>query len=142
MQGLTKRELLLMGGAATLGLAGLRPALAEGQAGPRYAHAFVTVEQMKAANALIVDIRRPEEWQQTGVIDGARLVTFKDPASFLSEVGPELTDGRPLVLICRTGNRTQAAASALLGRIPNAIVSAEGGMFKLMALGYQTVRPG
>ena len=31
----------------------------------------MTVDQMKADGALIVDIRTPEEWAETGVIDGA-----------------------------------------------------------------------
>ena len=102
----------------------------------------MTVEQMKADGALIVDIRTPEEWAETGVIDGAKLVTFTDPESFLAAVGPELADGRDLVLVCRSGRRSGAAAEALQALIPNRIVSQDGGMSVLIGEGYQAVPPG
>lgn len=102
----------------------------------------MTVDQMKADGALIVDIRTPEEWAETGVIDGAKLVTFTDPESFLAAVGPELADGRDLVLVCRSGRRSGAAAEALQSLIPNRIVSQDGGMSVLIGAGYQAVPPG
>ena len=102
----------------------------------------MTVEQMKAEGALIVDIRTPEEWAETGVIDGAKLVTFTDPESFLAAVGPDLADGRDLVLVCRSGRRSGAAAEALQSLIPNRIVSQDGGMSVLIGEGYQAVPPG
>jgi rhodanese-related sulfurtransferase len=104
-------------------------------------YAFLPVAEMKARNALIVDIRTPPEWRQTGVIDGAKLVTFTDANSFLATVGPELADGRELILICHSGNRSSRAAEALKGRITNHIVSINGGMSAEISQGYQTVRP-
>lgn len=102
----------------------------------------MTVDQMKADGALVVDIRTPEEWAETGVIEGAKLVTFTDPESFLAAVGPELADGRDLVLVCRSGRRSGAAAEALQSLIPNRIVSQDGGMSVLIGEGYQAVPPG
>lgn len=102
----------------------------------------MTVEQMKADGALVVDIRTPEEWAATGVIDGAKLVTFTDPESFLAAVGPELADGRELVLVCHSGRRSGLAAEALQSLIPNPIVSQDGGMSVLIGEGYQAVPPG
>jgi rhodanese-related sulfurtransferase len=90
---------------------------------------------------LIVDIRAPEEWAQTGVIEGAKLVTFTDPDSFLAAVGGDLADGRDLVLICHSGRRSGLAAEALAGRVPNRIISAQGGMAAVIGAGYQTVAP-
>ena len=88
----------------------------------------MTVDEMKADGALIVDIRTPEEWAETGVIEGAKLVTFTDPESFLAAVGPDLADGRDLVLVCRSGRRSGAAAEALQSLIPNRVISQDGGM--------------
>ena len=102
----------------------------------------LTVEQMKADDALIVDIRTPEEWAETGVIEGAKLVTFADADSFLAAVGPDLADGRDLVLVCRSGRRSGAAAEALQSLIPNRIVSQDGGMSVLIGEGYPAVPPG
>ncbi len=102
----------------------------------------MSVEEMAANGALVVDIRTPGEWAETGVIDGAKLVTFTDPESFLAAVGPDLADGRDLVLVCRSGRRSGAAADALQSLIPNRIVSQDGGMSVLIGEGYQAVPPG
>lgn len=107
-----------------------------------YEHRAMSVADMRASGALVVDIRTPPEWAETGVIEGAVLETFAGAESFLARVGPALADGRDLVLICRSGNRTRAAAEALAGRIPNRIVSIEGGMRGVLASGYAPVAPG
>jgi rhodanese-related sulfurtransferase len=137
----TKRQFLGLGAVALSGVAGIGYAFTSGSGAAGYEHTFLTVDQMQATGGLIVDIRTPPEWVETGVIDGAELVTFRDPASFLAKVGPEIADGRDLILVCRSGNRTNAAAKALEGKIPNRIVSVDGGMRKVMASGYQTVPP-
>ena len=101
----------------------------------------LSVEEMQANGGLIVDIRTPEEWAETGVIDGAKLVTFEGAQSFIAAVGPGLADGRDLILVCRSGRRTAAAAEALQSMIPNRIISVEGGMGRIIGEGYQTVSP-
>ena len=139
MTTVTRRNSLILGLGAIVGAAGVGYAMTRGPAG--YAHEFMTVGQMQASGGLVVDIRTPQEWRDTGVIDGARLVTFRDPKSFLAELGPELADGRDLILVCRSGNRTRAAASALAGTMPNRIVSIDGGMKRVISDGYRTVAP-
>lgn len=101
----------------------------------------LSVEEMKANGGLIVDIRTPEEWAETGVIEGAKLVTFDGAQSFMAAVGPDLADGRDLILVCRSGRRSDAAAEALQSMIPNRIFSVEGGMGRIIGDGYQTVAP-
>jgi rhodanese-related sulfurtransferase len=61
------------------------------------------------------------------VIKGAKLITFTDADRFLAQLGP-VPAGSPLVLICHSGRRSGAAASALAGRIDAPIISYEGGM--------------
>ncbi|MEY5038486.1 MAG: hypothetical protein RL472_1592, partial [Pseudomonadota bacterium] len=92
----------------------------------------LAVSEMQAEGGVIVDIRTPEEWAETGVIDGARLVTFTGAQSFIAAVGPDLADGRDLILICRSGRRSAAAAEALQTMIPNRIISVEGGMGRII----------
>lgn len=59
----------------------------------------------------LIDIRRPEEWRQTGVAQGALRINMLHPKGlqgFAQEVydavGGDLN--APIVLICRTGSRT------------------------------------
>ena len=62
--------------------------------------------------AILVDIRRQEEWQQTGIVAGSRLLTFydaqgkSDPERWLNDLNRIAPLERPLLLICRTGQRT------------------------------------
>jgi rhodanese-related sulfurtransferase len=56
---------------------------------------------------VLVDIRRPDEWQATGYPEGAARATLQDP-DFVDQVAIALGGdrSRPVVLICRTGGRT------------------------------------
>jgi rhodanese-related sulfurtransferase len=67
----------------------------------------------------IYDIRRPEEWHQTGVVADSTLLTFVNSDGrvlpdfmhrFTSTVGKD----DQVVLICRTGNRTSTLARHLV----------------------------
>jgi rhodanese-related sulfurtransferase len=129
---------LMVGGALVLVLA-VALLRAGGAAG--YEKLALSVAQMQAMGGVIVDIRSASEWKDTGVIAGAKLVTFKDAEGFLKAVGKDLAEGQPLILICRSGARSSAAAAALAGKIPNRIISAKGGMSAVLAEGYAPLRP-
>jgi rhodanese-related sulfurtransferase len=77
------------------------------------------LQRMVEEGVTVVDIRRPEEWRQTGVIGGSYLVTaFDSQGRLTQEFGAlfsKLADPRkPVVLICRTGNRTDILARLLV----------------------------
>lgn len=93
-----------------------------------------------AGDVLVVDIRHPEEWQQTGVLPEALLLTFDTPGAFLAALAPHL-DGRPVALICRSGNRTAQAAAMLEGALEVPVIDLAGGMLRLMAEGYAPAPP-
>ena len=67
--------------------------------------------QAQAGKLTLIDIRRPDEWRQTGVAQGAIRVNMlhpQGPQGFVRQVLAEV-DGNmdaPIGLICRTGNRT------------------------------------
>ena len=67
----------------------------------------------------IYDVRRPEEWKQTGVIDNSQLLTFVDASGklnpeFLPQFTSKIGKDDPVILICRTGNRTGQLARYLV----------------------------
>jgi len=93
------------------------------------------------AGLFVVDIRRPEEWKQTGVIKGARLVTDEGPEAFLKAVQGQMKPGQKLALICRSGNRTGRAAGQLAGLLDAPIVDVTGGMLRVLGEGYRPVPP-
>jgi len=67
----------------------------------------------------IYDIRRPEEWRQTGVVEGSQLLTFVDASGrvmpdFLPRFTSVVGKDDPVILICRTGSRTSTLARHLV----------------------------
>ena len=90
---------------------------------------------------LLVDIRTPEEWKQTGVVEGALLVTYSTPETFLKAVQPQLKPGQRLGLICRSGNRTSRAAQQIAPLVQGIVVDIQGGMNRVLGQGYRPVKP-
>ena len=79
--------------------------------------------EAQAQGAVIIDIRREDEWGKTGIIDGAKTITAFTKAGRLhqdfeqkfSSLVPSLTT--PIVLYCRTGNRTTKLGNALVSQL-------------------------
>jgi rhodanese-related sulfurtransferase len=77
------------------------------------------LQKMLAAGVAIVDIRTAPEWLQTGVVPESRLLTFfdekgkVDAAAWLAQVQKFAKPSDPVILICRTGNRTKEASRFL-----------------------------
>ena len=77
------------------------------------------LETLLGQGVPIYDIRRAEEWHQTGVIEGSRLQTFVDGRGrvlpdFLAHLSRTVDKDDPVILICRTGNRTSTLARHLI----------------------------
>jgi len=67
----------------------------------------------------VYDIRRKDEWKQTGVIEGSQLLTFVDGGGrvlpdFLTRFTRVVGKDDPVILICRTGNRSGTLARHLV----------------------------
>ena len=82
----------------------------------------------KAGNIILVDIRTPEEWAQTGIGEGAIALdmtekSFVDSLVKLRAVHPD----KPIAFICRTGNRSGYVFGALNQQgFPNLLDVSEG----------------
>lgn len=61
-------------------------------------------------NALVVDVREPHEFA-TGRIPDARLIPLRQMGSHLESLREH--DGRPIILSCRTGSRSEMACRFL-----------------------------
>ena len=74
---------------------------------------------LAASGVAMIDIRAEPEWKETGVIPGSRLLTFfdekgrADPPAWLEKVKAVARPDQPVILICRSGNRTRAATQFL-----------------------------
>ena len=79
-------------------------------------------EQLKALirqGTPVVDLRTAGEWRQTGVVKGSQMITLfdeqgrADPPAWVRQLDKVAPAGKPVILICRTGNRSGVAAQML-----------------------------
>jgi len=75
--------------------------------------------KLTASGVPLIDIRTVPEWEQTGIVPGSHLLTFfdergnADPAAWLKKVNAIAKPGDPLIVICRSGNRTRKVSKFL-----------------------------
>lgn len=107
------RKMLLAYGAIALMTVGL-PAkgLAQSVIDPPSAH-----QQASTGDILLVDVRRPSEWRETGVAQNASLISMHEDGFFekLDEaVGGD--HGRAIAVICAAGGRSTWMQAQLMAR--------------------------
>ena len=75
--------------------------------------------QLMKQGVTVIDIRTQPEWEETGILPGSKLLTFfdergkADPAAWLDKVKPLAGQNDPVVVICRSGNRTKPVSQFL-----------------------------
>lgn len=76
--------------------------------------------QAQNQGVVIIDIRTPSEWQETGTIPGAHKIMYYDEnrkakiPEFMAEFTKLVSDkDQPFILVCRTGHRTGNATKYL-----------------------------
>jgi rhodanese-related sulfurtransferase len=77
------------------------------------------LNKLIATGVPLIDIRTAPEWQQTGIVPGSHLLTFfdeqgrADPSAWLEKVRAIAKPSQPVIVICRSGNRTKAVSQFL-----------------------------
>ena len=74
--------------------------------------------RLAASGVPVIDIRTEGEWKSTGVIAGSKQLTFFDEQGnaipgWLEKAKAVAKPDQPVILICRSGNRTKAATQFL-----------------------------
>jgi rhodanese-related sulfurtransferase len=78
---------------------------------------------LSAVGAPVIDIRREEEWEMTGIIPGSHLLTFFDEhkrydlEAWLAAFDRVARRDQPFVLVCRNGVRTRRLGRYLDGAL-------------------------
>ncbi len=106
------------------------------------------LEQLIANGVRVIDIRRADEWQRTGVIEGAYLMTFFDVKgnydfkSWLERLASVAGTDQPVVLICHSGGRSAAVSRVLHSKMGyTKVFDAVAGMAGWVGSGHSTVSP-
>ena len=103
--------------------------------------------QAQKDGVIIVDIRRPEEWAQTGVIEGAETITaFEANGSLHPDFQQKFmalvpAPDTPVFLYCLSGSRTTNLGTALIEQLGfSHVMHLNGGILGWKADGYETIK--
>ena len=92
------------------------------------------IVELSKTNIPIVDVRSSSEWDQTGVIPTSILLTFFDKEGnydldkWYEKLLLEIKEGEPIILICRSGNRSRIIAEMMDKQFDNIIYNAKRGI--------------
>lgn len=90
--------------------------------------------QLREQGAFVLDVRQPEEWNELHV-PGATLIPLEQLPNRVSEVPKD----QEILVICRSGNRSQAGRDILLQAGFEKVTSISGGIIAWRNAGYPTV---
>lgn len=101
-----------------------------------FAHAAETIgpvealQEVEAGNMVLLDIRTPQEWKDTGIPSVAIPLTMHDK-NFLAGFEKIVADNpdRKIGIICATGGRTQWLQAELAKRGLRPVIDVSEGMF-------------
>ena len=103
-------------------------------------------ESFLQKNIKIIDIRTPEEWRETGIVNGSYTIMFFDEQGnydvpkFLKALDGVVKKDEQFALICRVGSRTGMVAEFLSKDMGYRVINLNGGIMKLISEGYRPVR--
>ena len=86
-------------------------------------------KQAQMNGAIIIDIRREDEWKKTGIIDGAITITaFGESGNIHPEFQKKFlniapSEKTPIMLYCHVGGRTNSLGNALINQLGYSNVS-------------------
>lgn len=81
------------------------------------------LQLLHARGVTIIDVRRQDEWEQTGLVPGSHAITFFDEKGrydvrqWLDQVSRITSPDKPVVLICAHGVRSSKIAELLDKRL-------------------------
>ena len=107
-----------------------------------------TLQQKLDRGVKLIDIRRPEEWRETGVLEGSIQATAFDANGKFLESFTELLErsvqpDEEFALICRTGNRTATLSNWLATRGGyKKVLNVQDGIIRWIEEGRPVDKPG
>jgi len=116
-----------------------------GCAEPPYTNVYNdALKALIAQGVPLYDIRRPEEWRQTKVVEGSKTLTYIDASgrpnpAFLPQFTATVNKHDPVVLICRSGSRTDRLARELMAMGYTQIYNVRHGITRWISEGNPVV---
>lgn len=105
------------------------------------------LKALMARGVPVVDLRREDEWKETGIVEGAHMITAfnkegRYQQSFMPAFAKVAGPDDEVILICRTGNRTVNMAMALVDQVGyKKVYNVTNGITKWIKDGNPVVKP-
>ena len=106
------------------------------------------LKQMMDDGVVLIDVRTPSEWTQTGIVPKSHAIMFFDekrkphPQEWLHHASQYIAADKKVAIICRSGVRSQAVAEYLVSQHGyEQVYNVKGGMKAWMKAGNATVKP-
>ena len=103
---------------------------------------------IESEDVVLIDVRTPKEWRQTGIVEGSIPIMFFDEKrkphaqEWMNQAAPYLESQREIILICRSGNRSKIIANYLIQQHGHArIYNVKPGIRQWLRLGHKTIAP-
>ncbi|ABK45015.1 Rhodanese domain protein [Magnetococcus marinus MC-1] len=105
------------------------------------------LQQLLQDGVPLYDIRRPDEWRQTGVIEGSHKLSFVSQngqvyPDFFPTFQQQVKPDQAVIIFCRTGNRSAYLAQHLMEKMGyTKVYNAKQGMVQWRQEGLPVVAP-
>lgn len=103
---------------------------------------------ISSGNIVVIDVRTPKEWQQTGIVEGSIPIMFFDEKrkahaqKWIHQASAHIAPENEVILICRSGNRSKTIANYLSQQHGyKRVYNAKGGIKQWLRHGNKTVAP-
>ena len=97
---------------------------------------------------LIIDVRRAEEWADTGVIESSQLLTFFDKngdynaEKWRTDISRFTDTSTPVIVICRSGSRSKVVSNWMVNTLGyETVYNVEEGILSWKRSAAKTVAP-
>ena len=114
---------------------------------PKYSNIdSTTLKKLLAKGTKIIDLRRQEEWEETGILPGShKLTAFDNTGRFIRTFPAGLqkfaSREEAVILICRSGNRSSVIANMLVEQAGySEVYNVAGGIVKWIKDGHAVER--
>ena len=97
----------------------------------------------------LIDIRTSSEWQNTGIIESSKLLTFfdkdgkSDVKSWMNKLREMVKKDQPIIIICRSGRRSGIVSDMLVNEENySKVYNANSGIMAWINSGLETTKEG
>ena len=112
----------------------------------------IDIKELQTMNSsgdiVVIDVRTPKEWQQTGIVKGSIPIMFFDEKrkaharEWMNQASAHITPENEVILICRSGNRSKTIANYLSQQHGyKRVYNVKGGIKQWLRFGNKTVAP-